>query len=67
MEWRLGGTFRGEFAGHASTGCSFTLRGCEFFQVTDGKIRVQRGYWDKATWFRQLGLPIDRVTYDRCR
>jgi len=59
IEWSLGGTFRDEFAGHAPTGRSFRLRGCEFFHVTDGKIRSQRGYWDKATWFKQLGLPIN--------
>jgi steroid delta-isomerase-like uncharacterized protein len=57
IEWSGGGTFLGEFAGYAPTGRSFTLRGCGFFHVTDGKIRFQRGYWDKATWFRQLGLP----------
>ena len=49
----------GEFAGHAPTGRSFTLRGCGFFQIVDGKIRSQRGYWDRATWFNQLGLPVD--------
>ena len=59
IEWSGGGTFLGEFAGHAPTGHRFTLRGCGFFQVTDGKICFQRGYWDKATWFRQLGLPVD--------
>jgi steroid delta-isomerase-like uncharacterized protein len=59
IEWSGGGTFLGEFAGYAPTGRSFTLRGCGFFHVTDGKIRFQRGYWDKATWFRQLGLPTD--------
>jgi len=26
--------------------------------VVEGKIKFQRGYWDKATWFGQLGLPI---------
>jgi pimeloyl-ACP methyl ester carboxylesterase len=41
------------------TGRTFTLRGCGFFQIVDGKIRSQRGYWDRATWFNQLGLPID--------
>jgi steroid delta-isomerase-like uncharacterized protein len=59
MEWSFSGTFRGAFAGHAPTGRRFMLRGCECFHVTDGKIRFQRGYWDRATWFRQLGLPID--------
>jgi steroid delta-isomerase-like uncharacterized protein len=59
IEWILAGTFRGEFAGHAPTGRSFVLQGCEFFHVTQGKIRQQRGYWDKSTWFNQLALRID--------
>ncbi len=23
-----------------------------------GRIKFQRGYWDKASWFHQLGLPV---------
>lgn len=34
------------------------LRGCGFFQVLDGKIAFQRGYWDKLTFLRQHSLPI---------
>lgn len=49
IEWVGGGTFRGEFAGCAPTGRSFILRGCGFFDVANGKIRFQRGYWDKAS------------------
>jgi steroid delta-isomerase-like uncharacterized protein len=56
VEWRFGGTMRGEFAGHAPTGRAFDMRGCEVFRVHDGKIREQRGYWDKATMFAQLGI-----------
>jgi len=26
------------------------LRGCGFFHVTDGKIKFQRGYWDKQSF-----------------
>ena len=33
------------------------LRGCGFFQVIDGKIAFQRGYWDKLTFLRAHGLP----------
>jgi steroid delta-isomerase-like uncharacterized protein len=51
LEWSGGGTFRGPAAGHQPNGKSFKLRGCGFFQVIDGKILFQRGYWDKATWF----------------
>lgn len=34
------------------------LRGCGFFHIIDGKIRFQRGYWDKLSFLRQHGLPI---------
>ena len=34
------------------------LRGCGFFYIVDGKIRFQRGYWDKLSFLRQHGLPI---------
>ena len=35
------------------------LRGCGFFQVRDGKIRFQRGYWDKLTFLSLHGLARD--------
>ena len=56
VEWRFGGTMRGEFAGRAPSGRSFDIKGCEVFQITDGKISTQHGYWDKATMFGQLGI-----------
>ena len=34
------------------------LRGCGFFHVLDGKIKFQRGYWDKLSFLRQHNLPI---------
>ncbi len=34
------------------------LRGCGFFQVVQGKIKFQRGYWDKLSFLRQHNLPI---------
>ncbi len=36
------------------------LRGCGFFQVIDGRIRYQRGYWDKLSFLRLYGLPIPK-------
>jgi SnoaL-like polyketide cyclase. len=36
------------------------LRGCGFFHVIDGKIKFQRGYWDKLTFLRQHHLPLPR-------
>jgi limonene-1,2-epoxide hydrolase len=35
------------------------LRGCGIFHVRDGKIAFQRGYWDKLSFLRLHGLPID--------
>jgi limonene-1,2-epoxide hydrolase len=34
------------------------LRGCGFFQVRDGLIVFQRGYFDQLGFFRQQGLPV---------
>lgn len=58
-EWIGGGTFTGEFYGAKPTGKSFEIRGCGFFQFADGKIIFQRGYWDKLSWFSQIGLEIN--------
>jgi len=35
------------------------LRGCGFFTVRDGLIVFQRGYWDRLSFLKQQGLPID--------
>lgn len=34
------------------------LRGCGFFHVVDGKIKFQRGYWDKLSFLKMHNLPI---------
>jgi steroid delta-isomerase-like uncharacterized protein len=60
LEWSGGGTWRGAFADMEPNGRPFTLCGCGFFRVMEGKIVFQRGYWDKATWFGQLGIPLER-------
>ena len=52
LEWSGGGTFK-------PTGKTFAFRGCGFFHVIEGRIKLQRGYWDKATWFGQVGLPVE--------
>lgn len=36
------------------------LRGCGFFHVQDGKIKFQRGYWDKLSFLRQHNLPLPK-------
>lgn len=34
------------------------LRGCGFFQIANGRIQFQRGYWDKLTFLRTQGLSV---------
>lgn len=35
------------------------LRGCGFFQVKEGKIVFQRGYWDKLSFLKMHNLPTE--------
>jgi limonene-1,2-epoxide hydrolase len=34
------------------------LRGCGFFHVVEGRIALQRGYWDQLSFLRAYGLPL---------
>jgi steroid delta-isomerase-like uncharacterized protein len=54
LEWESRGTFQQQGGNK-----KYTLRGSGFFQVINGRIIFHRGYWDKATWFKQIGLPIE--------
>ena len=36
----------------------YGLRGCDIYQIIDGKIKMQRGYWDKHSFLKQQNLPI---------
>jgi steroid delta-isomerase-like uncharacterized protein len=49
LEWSGGGTFVGDGT-DLDKGKEYTLRGCGFFHVIDGKIRFQRGYWDRQSF-----------------
>jgi limonene-1,2-epoxide hydrolase len=35
------------------------LRGCGFFHVKNDKIVFQRGYWDKLSFVKTHGVPLD--------
>ncbi|QEL16688.1 ester cyclase [Limnoglobus roseus] len=59
IEWSGGATWQGEFAGRPPNGKTFQLRGCGFFHIVDDQIRFQRGYWDRAGWFLQLGIAVE--------
>ena len=37
------------------------LRGCGFFHVQNGKIVLQRGYWDKLSFLKMHNLPIPKL------
>ena len=56
-EWIGGGTFLGDLGSIQATGKPYEIRGSGFFRVVDGKITLQRGYWDKASWYAQIGIP----------
>lgn len=34
------------------------LRGCGFFHVVEGKIKFQRGYWDRLSFIKLHDLPF---------
>jgi steroid delta-isomerase-like uncharacterized protein len=57
-EWVGGGTFARDLGPIAATGKTFEIRGCGFFEIVDGKIKLQRGYWDKVSWYTQIGVPL---------
>ena len=40
------------------------VRGCGFFQIRDGLIAFQRGYFDKLSFFRAQGLPLEDALKD---
>lgn len=37
------------------------LRGCGFFHVVDGLIRLQRGYFDRLTFYKAQNIPLDDI------
>ncbi len=39
----------------------FGHRGCEIFQIVDGKIILQRGYYDHLSFLKEHGLPFPSV------
>ena len=59
VEWESTGSWRGEFAERQGNGSFFKTQGCAIFQIVDGKIKLQRGYWDKCAWYTQLGIPLE--------
>ena len=62
VEWRIAGTFDGAaFQGIEPTGRPFELRGVDMFEVEEGEIVRNTGYYDGAAFARQVGMlpPMD--------
>src|SRR3954454_246089 len=57
VQWRATGTFRGvPFQGIEPTGRRVEIRGCDCFEIEDGKITRNTSYYDGAAFARGLGL-----------
>jgi steroid delta-isomerase-like uncharacterized protein len=60
LEWSGKARWAGEFAGGAPDGREFTPCGAVVFHIVNGRIRFQRGQFDQASWFSQLGISTGR-------
>jgi steroid delta-isomerase-like uncharacterized protein len=57
LEWRMSGTFNGApFQGIDPTGNEVQMRGLDLFEVEDGQIVGNTGYYDGAEFVRQVGM-----------
>ena len=57
-QWTMRGTNTGAFMGLPPTGRPVSLRGADFFTLTDGKIQTVIGYFDRSELPRQIGLDV---------
>ena len=56
IEWQTSGTFEQLFRGREPNGRKFSRRGCAVAEVERGRIVRYRDYFDRASFFSQLGL-----------
>ena len=54
--WIIRATQTNTFRGLPPTGRSITVPGCEFIEVSDGRIHKIVGYYDRLTLLTQLGF-----------
>jgi steroid delta-isomerase-like uncharacterized protein len=57
-EYDLMGTHTGEFLGHAPTGRGFRIKACSVYQHDGSLFTRETVYYDSASMFGQLGLPL---------
>jgi len=36
------------------------FQGCGFFEIQNGLIKTQRGYWDKLTYYKLYNIPFEK-------
>ena len=67
VEWRIEGTFDGApYLGIEPTGKHIEIRGFDLIELEDGEIVSNTGYFDGASFARQIGmLPPDGSGADR--
>jgi len=67
VEWRIEGTFEGApYLGIEPTGKHVEVRGLDLFELEDGEFVTNTGYFDGASFARQIGmLPADGSGADR--
>lgn len=67
VEWRIEGTFDGApYMGIEPTGGHVEVRGFDLFELEDGELATNTGYFDGAGFARQIGmLPADGSGADR--
>ena len=67
VEWRIEGTFEGApYLGIEPTGKHVEVRGLDLFELEDGEFVSNTGYFDGASFARQIGmLPADGSGADR--
>lgn len=57
VEWRMTGRFTGRpFQGVEANGRPIELRGCDLFEIEDGKITRNTGYYDGMAFARAVGM-----------
>lgn len=57
-EYDLIGTHEGEFLGHQPTGRGFRIKACSVYQHNGKLFTRETVYYDSASLFGQLGLPV---------
>lgn len=58
MQWHMTGTNKGSFRGLPPTGCSISMPGADFFELSGDKIASVRGHFDSRAIPEQLGLQV---------